>query len=415
MTKKEFTNRIREIKKLIQDESDEFSASVEFEELVEQLHQEKKYSYIVDAFNKIYRIASSIELFYSFELAFAFVELDHENKAEKIYEYLLASNPDNSAILNNLSNIKKRKRKFKEAFDLISKAYELEPSDEIISNNYDTLYQIVTELKEREQKFKHSLAYLERENKFVINKLTLFIQNAKKDPAFKNGVIAIPKWKFKVFMQTDEDKAESLRNQWLDKNYICETGQRGEHYEIIYEINPYIEKAISEIKLKVINENWIIGIEKINTIELEEINYFRNQKKINKANKQFKQLLKRDYDELTLNYLMKNHKSTIILSGSLIETLLIYHLKKKRITHISYEINNRKVSKELFEATLNDLLQFLEQKKMLEKHFVHLGNISRIFRNYVHPGKELRETESLDESKSNLCYISASELINSLI
>lgn len=112
---------------------------------------------------------------------------------------------------------------------------------------------------------------------------------------------------------------------------------------------------------------------------------------------------------------MKNHKSTIILSGSLIETLLIYHLKKKKITNVSYEVNNRKVSKELFEATLNDLLQFLEQKKMLEKHFVHLGNISRIFRNYVHPGKELRETEELDQSKSNICYISASELINTMI
>lgn len=414
MTKKEITEKIRDIKKLIQ-EDEEFSASLEFEELIGQLHNEKKYTPVIESFNKISKLSSSSELYYSFELAFAFVELDNDSMAAKVYEYLLILNPENTAILNNLSNIKKRKRKFKEAFDLISRAYEIEPNDEIISNNYNTLNQKISEIKEKEQKFRHSLIYLERENKFVIDKLTLFIQNTRKDQQFSNGIIAIPKWKFKVFMQTDEDKSESLRNQWIDKNYICETGQRGEYSEIIYEINPFLEKAISEIKLKVVNDNWIQGIEKLNTKNLEEINFYRNLKKINKINKQFKKLILRDYEELTLNYLMKNHKSTIILSGSLIETLLIYHLKKKKITNVSYQVNNRNVSKGLFEATLNDLLQFLEQKKMLEKHFVHLGNISRIFRNYVHPGKELRETEELDQSKSNICYISASELINTMI
>lgn len=414
MTKKEIADKIREIKKLISD-NEGLASSVEFDVLVNLLHEEKKHKSIVESFNKIARVVSDSESYYSFELAFAFVELENEDSAEKIYEYLLASDPQNTAILNNLSNIKKRKRKFKEAFDLISNAFEIEPSDEIISNNYDTLYQIITEHKEREQRFKHSLVYLERENKFVVDKLTLFIQNSKKDKDFNNGIISIPKWKFKVFMQTGEEKAESLRSQWLDKNYIIDTGQRGSYYEIIYEINPYIEKGLQEIKFKVVNENWINGIEKLNTKQLEEINYYRNQRKINKVNKRFKTLLKRDYDELTLNYLMKSNKSTIILAGSLIETLLIYHLNKKKKNQISYEINNRKVSKGLFEATLNDLLLYLEQNKMLEKHFVHLGNISRIFRNYVHPGKELRETEELDESKANLCYISASELINTLI
>lgn len=82
---------------------------------------------------------------------------------------------------------------------------------------------------------------------------------------------------------------------------------------------------------------------------------------------------------------------------------------------VAYEVNNKKIAKELFEATLNDLLPYLEQNKELEKQYVHLGNISRIYRNYVHPGKELRESEELDDSKANLCYISASELINNLI
>lgn len=414
MTKKDFNNKVKQIKEEILADN-EFDASIMFAELSSELHDEKQHDLIIEGFEKLSKLTNGPSILYTFDLAYAYVEKDFENEAEKIYDHLNAEDPDNTAVLNNLSNIKKRKRKYKEAFDLISKAYELSPEDEIISNNYEAVYQIISEIKEREQKFKHALTYLERENSFVINKLQSFIQNAKKDTDFKNGIIPLAKWKFKVFMQTDEQKAESLREQWIDKNYIINTGQRGEHYEYVYEINPFVEKAISEIKFKTINPNWLIGIEKLDTKTLEEINYYRNLKKINKVNKQFKDILLRDYDELTFNYIVKSNKSTIILAGSLIETLLIYHLKKKKIATISYEINKRKVSKDLFDATLNDLLLHLEQHKLLQKQFVHLGNVSRIFRNYVHPGKELRETEELDESKANLCYISASELINNII
>lgn len=414
MTQKELNEKVKEIIILIQ-EDNEYEASILFDELASSLHSQKQYGDIIKAFNKTAKIISDKTLLFTFELAYSYAELNDENSAEKVYEFILSNEPKNSAVLNNLSNIKKRKRKFKEAFDLISRAIQVEPDDEIITNNYDNLNQIVSEQREREQKFKHSLTFLERENDFVVSKLKLFIQNAKKDENYNNGVLPIAKWKFKVFMQTDEQKSELLREQWLDKNYITDTGQKGNYYEKVYEINPFLEKALLNLKKNEINQNWIKAIELLNTKSLEEINYYRNLKRIEKLNKEFKLIVKRDYDELTFNYLAKNNKTTIILSGSLIETLLIYYLKKKKVSTVAYEINNKKISKELYEATLNDLLQYLEQNKELEKQYVHLGNISRIYRNYVHPGKELRESEELDESKANLCYISASELINNLI
>ena len=414
MTQIELNEKVKEIIKLIQ-ENNEFDASILFDELASLLHSQKQYDDILKTFNKASKIISDKALLFTFELAYSYVELNDENSAEKVYEFILSNEPKNSAVLNNLSNIKKRKRKFKEAFDLISRAIQIEPSDEIITNNYDNLNQIVSEQREREQTFKYSLTFLEIENDFVVSKLKLFIKNAKKDENYNNGVLPIAKWKFKVFMQTDEQKSESLREQWLDKNYITDTGQKGNYNEIVYEINPFLEKSLLNLKKNEINKNWIKAIELLNTKSLEEINYFRNLKRIEKMNKEFRLIVKRDYDELTFNYLAKNNKTTIILSGSLIETLLIYYLKKKKVSNVAYEVNNKKISKELFEATLNDLLQYLEQNKELEKQYVHLGNISRIYRNYVHPGKELRESEELDDSKANLCYISASELINNLI
>ncbi len=414
MTKKDITDKVKIIKSFLKNDN-EFAASIEFGRLSSSLHEEKKYDELVNIYNSLLPLINDCTNFYDFELAFAFSSIKNEDQAEKVYEYLLASNPKNSAVLNNLSNIKKTKRKFKEAFDLISTAYSIEPQDSIISNNYESLSQIMAEQKEKEQKFKYAFSYLEKENQFVITKLLCFIQNAKKDNDYNNGQIPIANWKFKILMQTDDIKANSLKEQWLEKNYITNTGQRDEHYVIVYELNPYIEKALSEIKFKTVNPNWIKGIEKINIETLNEINYYRNLKKIHKTNKKYKTILIRDFDELTLNYLVKNNKSTIVLAGSLIETLLIYYLEKSKIKNVEYEVNDRKVSKNLYESTLNDLLQFLEQNKMLEKQFVHLGNISRIFRNYVHPGKEIRETEELTDTKGDLCYISASELINNLI
>ena len=116
-------------------------------------------------------------------------------------------------------------------------------------------------------------------------------------------------------------------------------------------------------------------------------------------------------NELYLNYVMNNEKSVVILSGSIVEMLLIYYCEKKKVKKIAYQRHNKTISKKLYESDLGDLISYVEQNKMLGNILVHLANISRIYRNYVHPGKELRESEQLSESKANLCFISTLEIV----
>lgn len=414
MTKKEINERAKVIRDLLK-EDDLPTAADEFKSFAYDLHTDKQHSELLTEYFKFKKLLANSSVFYCFELAYAYNQKSDDRSSEIVYEYLLLDEPDNTSMLNNLSNIKKADRKYKEAFDLISKAYEIDPNDEIISNNYESLNHIILEEKERKLRFENAIESLEKENSFVINKLKSFLQAVKKDENYNEGVLPLAKWKFKVYMKTDEQKADSLREQWIKKEYISETGARGSYNEKVYEINPFIVEAINDLEFKTINEGWIKGIERLSIEHLEQINYFKSLKKINKINKKFKFILKRDFDELTLNYLIQNNKSTIILAGSLIETLLIYYLERNKVKVIEYEVNNKKVSKALYSAGLNDLLSYLEQKKMLQKQFVHLGNISRIFRNYVHPGKELKENDELDNSKANLCYISACEIINTIV
>lgn len=411
MTNKEFQNRKKEILTLIE-QSEHEDAMELVHELVEELHSQKEFGKVVELYRSKF-IEPKSDL-YSFEVAYALSDQNRESEAEPIYEHLVKVEPNNSAALNNLSNIKKGKGQIGEAFDLIQRAFEIEPDDEIISNNYNNLSALIGEKEEIELNFKHALTYLPKENEFVLGKLRNFVSNAKKDPDFNKNIMAIPRWKFKILMGTDEQKAFLLLDQWLDKGYIRKTGERGHYNELVYEINPFLEKGINNLKPSKINQSWIDGINNLNVDYLESISYFKIIKKVNRVKKSIRNILLRDVNELFLNHAMGNEKSVVILSSSIVEILLIYYCEKKKVNKVTYQRHNKNISKKLYESDLGDLLSFIEQNKMVGSMLVHMANISRIYRNYVHPGKELRESDKLSESKANLCFISTIEIINKI-
>jgi len=411
MNKKEIKEKIKNLKKLY-DEAKFDDAHAESESFVLDLFEEKKYNDIVDADKQLESIPTMFELAYSYDAT------GNQLKAEKIYEDILSfpGEDNNSSILNNLSNIKKSKEEIEPAFDLIKKAYEVSGGkDEIINNNYNSLLKIIEEQKEREVRYKSSYDLLKRETDWALGKLSNFISNARKEKDFKNNKIPIPKWKFKVLIGTDDIKADSLREQWLNKGYLTNTEERGNYSELIYVLNPYLEKYIQKIIPLKLEKNWTGGIERLNIEELDQIQYFCITEKINKTNKRYKHLLKRDFDELVVNYLFKNKKSTVVLSGSLVELLFNYHCEKKKIKKIEYSISGKKISKNLYDAALNDFLKYFEQDNNFKKIIIAIGNLSRIYRNFVHPGNEIKNKENLDESKMELCFHSVLEIIKYLL
>ena len=192
-------------------------------------------------------------------------------------------------------------------------------------------------------------------------------------------------------MSTDEQKALSLLEQWLRKGYVCKPEDRGTYGEYVYEFNPFLFNELVKIKPKKINQQWLKGIESLNLETLESLSYFHIIQIIEKVKKSIRAILRRDIDELFLNYVMKNNKAVVILSGSIVETLLIYNCEKKKIKDISYQRHNKTISKKLYESDLGDLLLYYENTRFLgDGCCLHMGNISRIYRNFVHPGKELR-------------------------
>jgi hypothetical protein len=382
--------------------------------LIEKLFQERKFGKIVELFHS--DVCTPQETFYIFEIAYSLNELGYMDESEKIYEYLLVYESNNTAILNNLSHIKRSKNQLRGAFELIRRAYKIVPQDEVIANNYHQLLAIIQEQEAIQKKYTNALNFLANENDFVTEKLQTFLSNIHRKVEFNNNRIPIPGWKFSELMETDQPQAEMLCEDWLEKGYLRDTGERSKQLVPIYELNPFLENELDKIEPKQLPFKWIEGFEELTVENLERFAYFSTLQKIRKIKKKYRDIAERDLNELFLNYLVKNEKAVIILSGSLVESVLLCYCEKKGITKLYLQRRNNKTEKrDLYECDLAEILYYLKEKKILGDIFVHVGNISRIYRNFIHPGKELREPELLNQTKSDLCFISALEIINTLL
>lgn len=351
----------------------------------------------------------------SFEIAYSLSEVSEFDRARAMYEKLLDKDPQNRSILNNLYVLESKRNNWKQAWKYIQRAYELSPDDEIVSKNYNRQLQEINEIEERERVFKLSADKVENENNYVLDKLRTFFTNATKDQDFLNGKIPIAQWKIAVLMGAEKERALSLFDQWMRKDYVIKTDERGDHREPIYEINPFLMDKIRNIKAKEILPTWISGIERLTATTLSELEYYLLQDKVAKIKKNYRIAIMRDLNELYIAYIMQSWKTVIILCGSILEFVLIYDQEKKKISTIEYSRQGKVVSKALYACDLGDLLAFYDEKGLLSRSLVHLGNVSRIFRNFIHPGKELRDEEILDKAKADLCFIGAKEILKDVL
>jgi tetratricopeptide (TPR) repeat protein len=381
--------------------------------LIEDLFRARKFTRIVELFYST--ICEPQKSFYSFEIAYALSETGYLDEAEAIYEYLLQQDPENSAILNNLSHIKATKNHLHEAFSLVQKAHEIAPYDDVIAENYQNLLSLIQKQQIVQQRFRHALAYLQNENTHGTEKLKTFLANLQQENDCTANEVPIPEWKFGVLMETEQQEAESLVEEWIQKGYLRPTGERDAHLAPIYEVNPFLRQELPRIH-KQLPPKWIEGMKKLTIDHLENYSYFPTLHKIRNIQGKYREIVERDFDELFLNYLMNNEKAVILLAGSLVEAVLMHYCEEQHITHFYQKRkNNKTVKRDLYDSDLAEILIHLQEQKMLNDLFVHIGNIARIYRNFIHPGRELKEPELLNESKLELCFLGTLEIINALL
>jgi hypothetical protein len=110
----------------------------------------------------------------------------------------------------------------------------------------------------------------------------------------------------------------------------------------------------------------------------------------------FKELLRRDYQELKNCMDVKAAKSVLVLSGSIIEALLIeffLQFQPKGYT-----------PKSIHGLTFEQLLDLAESEKLLTKREKNLAWVIKDYRNLIHPGREIRKAEKFSIKDAEISH-----------
>ncbi len=174
-----------------------------------------------------------------------------------------------------------------------------------------------------------------------------------------------------------------------------------------------LEKSNEEKKLQDVCKN--LSLE-----NLENIGYnIILQKKLNNIDdEELKEILIRDLKECAYSVLLSQNKSAIILSGSIIETLLIYKIKSIGIEEydlIGLRNRKNKCVKTIDKMILDELLYVANKLQILSDTNYYLSHFSREYRNVIHPNKEIRGKMDISTENASLMWKILKEIIFELL
>jgi len=110
-----------------------------------------------------------------------------------------------------------------------------------------------------------------------------------------------------------------------------------------------------------------------------------------------REILKRDYQEVQRGFIAANWKSVLILSGGIIEAILLDSLKRVEVRARA----SKEAPKEALERwELADLIKVAADPKLVSAELDGLANAVRGYRNLVHPGLELRKGTKFGEHEA---------------
>jgi tetratricopeptide (TPR) repeat protein len=157
-----------------------------------------------------------------------------------------------------------------------------------------------------------------------------------------------------------------------------------------------------------IQEDWKATIENItldfDMYSLEKIGYTKElvDKLKNITNGAFVDMLERDLKENAVSLCSKCYKSSLIMSGSIIETLLFNKIHNLKIEN--YQMENDR-NKKIDRMNLNELLYVAQKEEIISMQLYHFSHGIRDFRNLVHPGVEIRKQAlKADEENADLAW-----------
>lgn len=124
------------------------------------------------------------------------------------------------------------------------------------------------------------------------------------------------------------------------------------------------------------------------------------------GDRNFQLILKRDFKEVQKCLEIGANKAAIILSGSILETILSDYFYENP--------PGEKTKSDILKLTLNELLELAVKIQLINPSENSLATVLKTYRNLIHPGKEVRSVEIVDQSTSKLAFSILELLLNKI-
>lgn len=102
-------------------------------------------------------------------------------------------------------------------------------------------------------------------------------------------------------------------------------------------------------------------------------------------------ILESDYREIQSSLQEQNWKSAIVLSGSVVEALLVDYLTTEDQTGKTFEA-----------MVLAELVTAASEREIIDQRLVDMTSVVRSYRNLIHPGKVKRNAEEVNEDAATI-------------
>ena len=379
------------------------------EPIVKRLFKAKRYKDIVDTTNR-FNDSQLAESDVMFETAYSYYEGNNIAASKKYYELYLSTKGESNAALNNLGLIFEKTGNLLKAKGLYQKAVQIDSEDEICRRN---LKRLEDELKKKgkvEYELQAAVEKYLNESPYAHTKILAFYGHRNQD-----GLIICSYRQAPQLLKMSGTKAADFLNDFLSKKFFIKvTDHEYDTRSNVYRLNPYIEPELAKMEESLKSEEELLAMcERLNIESLNLIGYgadlLKNVAKI--LSDELKSMLQRDLKENALAVILKQNKSALVLSGSIIEAILTDRIIARSIT--KYKIGNE--TKAVLKMDLNDLLEVAEKENIIDSTMAHLAHGVRGYRNLIHPGVEQRKvTIQVNDSNVELAWGIVKKLLNEI-
>lgn len=382
--------------------------------IISVLHQNKSHEKILkiaDYFSDDLLEKSNV----LFEVAYAYYEKKDKLNAKKIYEKIWDKDKNNSSVANNLALVYEDEDLYI-AQELLKKALQINPNDEIAQKNLERVNIKINDAFEDINKWKKEqadgLSSVKKENVYIIGKIANLI-----DSENENSDIIASYSELSNILKTSPEKTQELIRNFLRQKYLFKLEAHNyQTHSNVYRLNGLVKKFVLK-KKKRIEENKPLALigEKINIDSFENLGYcddLLSKIDLKISDHDLRDILRRDIKENVFALLTESYKMALVISGSIIESLILNKILDIGITKSLPSVsvkNNKKVTN----MNLSELLYVADENNIIEVQLYHFSQALKQYRNYIHPGVEIRKgkVKKINEKDAVLSWEIAKKVI----